>query len=292
MNRKTDLPTEAMNAGWQSDGERMRLSRVLLEYAAAEKDREARTLLLHDLVMRYSAAEIRLKELNDLKNRFLGIAAHDLRNPLASIRGFSEVLLDEDAGPLTDEQREFITIINTVSDSMLALVNDLLDISVIESGRLDLRLQPASLSETVDGRVRIQEMVARKKDISIQTDAVTLTRPLIFDQERIGQVMDNLLGNAIKFSPPGSEIQVSITEDDASVRVDVRDPGPGLSVEDQAKLFGAFQKLSAKPTGGEKSTGLGLSIVKKIIDAHHGSIGVDSELGRGSTFYFSLPYSE
>ncbi len=289
--RRADLRKEAILAGMESGQENMQMVRVLLEYAAAEKDHGVRALLLRDLVMRYSAAEIRLKELNDLKDRFLGIAAHDLRSPLASIRGFSEVLLDEDAGPLTDEQREFLAVIYDASESMLMLVNDLLDISVIESGKLDLKLQSASLPDTVRERVHMLEILARNKGVSIGTQVVPETRPVRFDPLRIGQVVDNLVGNAIKFSPPGSRVQVSVLNENHGVTVGVRDQGPGIPHEEQSKLFTAFQKLSAKPTGGEKSTGLGLSIAKKIMDAHNGSIGVESTPGAGAVFFFSLPYA-
>ncbi len=264
------------------------LYRELVKYRANEKDREIRSRLLRELIMKYSLAERRLKELNDLKNRFLGIAAHDLRNPLVSIRGFSEIILEGETGPLTDDQREFITIINSASQSMLALVNDLLDVSVIESGKLDLRKTVQSLGTLILDRLRLQEIVARQKTITIRTEFDEVP-DFPFDSERMAQVVDNLVSNAVKFSPPGSEIQVRLEMKGEDVRCAVIDKGPGVSPGDRTMLFGAFQRLSARPTGGEKSTGLGLSIVKKIVEAHEGVIDVISEPGAGSEFYFSIP---
>lgn len=290
--RGSSILVETIRAANEVNAARARLYEILLDYEAREKDAESRTRLLRDLVLRYSAAEIRLKELNELKDRFLGIAAHDLRGPLASIRGFSEVLLDGDAGPLTGEQREFAGIIHEVSEGMLALVNDLLDISVIESGKLDLRPREASLADVVRERVRLLEVVARKKNSTIETQTGDFNRTLPFDPDRIGQVVDNLVGNAIKFSPAGSRIQVIVEDGGGCATVTVRDNGPGIKPEEQARLFDAFQKLSARPTGGEQSTGLGLSIVKKIVEAHQGTVGVESEPGGGARFFFTLPCPE
>jgi two-component system sensor histidine kinase/response regulator len=264
------------------------LYRELIKYRANEKDREIHSRMLRELIMKYSSAERGLKELNDLKNRFLGIAAHDLRNPLVSIRGFSEIMLEGETGPLTDDQREFLTIINSASQSMLALVNDLLDVSVIESGKLDLRKTVQSLGTLILDRIRLQEIPARQKNISIRPELDDVP-DFPFDSERMAQVVDNLVSNAVKFSPPGSEILVRMGQDGDDVRCAVVDHGPGVSPEDRTKLFGAFQRLSARPTGGEKSTGLGLSIVKKIVEAHDGVIDVISEPGTGSEFYFSIP---
>lgn len=290
--RGSSILVETIRAANEVNAARARLYEILLDYEAREKDAESRTRLLRDLVLRYSAAEIRLKELNELKDRFLSIAAHDLRGPLVSIRGFSEVLLDGDAGPLTGEQREFAGIIHDVSEGMLALVNDLLDISVIESGKLDLRPREASLADVVRERVRLLEVVARKKNSTIETQTGDFNRTLSFDPDRIAQVVDNLVGNAIKFSPAGSRIQVIVENGGGRATVTVRDDGPGVKPEEQARLFSAFQKLSARPTGGEQSTGLGLSIVKKIVEAHQGTVGVESEPGRGSRFFFTLPCPE
>jgi two-component system, sensor histidine kinase and response regulator len=222
-----------------------------------------------------------------LKNKFLGMAAHDLRNPLFSIRGFSELLLGmEPEDP--SERREFLDMIHDVSNQMLNLLNDLLDVSAIESGKFELNITPKDLTLPVRERVRLMGLNAKPKNIEIVTQAPA---PVIglFDPERINQVIDNLLSNAVKFSPPGSRIHVNVQTLSGKAEFSVTDHGPGVGPEDIKRLFGEFQKLTARPTGGEKSTGLGLAIVKRIIDAHGGEIRVTSELGVGTTFTVTLP---
>lgn len=272
----------------QRDQQNSELMTTLLDYRALEKDREVQSRMLKELIFRYSAAERELVELNQLKNKLLGMAAHDMRNPLVSVRGFSEILLSGELGPVEEAQREFLTLIHSASQEMLTLVNDLLDVSIIESGQLTLRLQSGNLNDLLGTRLKIIQISADAKDIAIQHSLKSVPDSR-FDSNRIGQVIDNLLGNAIKFSPSGSTVFVSLTANQQDVVVDVRDEGPGLSSEDQSKLFGEFQRLSAQPTNGEKSTGLGLAIVKKIVEAHQGQVSVKSELGKGSTFSFSLP---
>jgi len=261
---------------------------TLLDYWATEKDYELENRLLNGLVIKYAESISKLIELNQIKNRFLGIAAHDLRNPLISIRGLSEIILSEATGPLTREQQEYLTIINTVSNGMLALVNNLLDISVIESGRLDLKLGWASLQKVIEERIRIHRILAEEKKISLHESYSQLPQQQ-FDPNRLIQVIDNLLSNAIKFSLPSSDVYVTVERFENVAKVSVRDNGPGIDDEDKSRLFGEFQKLKVEPTGGEKSTGLGLAIAKKIVEAHGGSLRVDSMVGVGSTFSFSMP---
>ncbi len=259
-----------------------------LEYTAGVSDNDLKNQFLREMILKYSAAERKLVELNQLKNKFLGIAAHDLRNPITSIKGFSELLLNEDIGALTEEQKEFITIIYDTCHDMLTLLNDLLDISVIESGKLELRLKAGPLKQLIEERIRINEIIAGKKGIMIHA-RLSEVPEAIFDSDRIGQAVDNLVSNAIKFSSPGSKIIVILDRKGNAAKVSIQDEGPGISSEDQSRLFGEFQKLGNQPTGGEKSTGLGLAIVKKIIEAHGGSVGIESQIGKGSTFSFTIP---
>ncbi|MBF0558869.1 MAG: hybrid sensor histidine kinase/response regulator [Nitrospirae bacterium] len=246
--------------------------------------------LLSDLARKNEELEksnSELLELNNLKNKFLGMAAHDLRNPLTSISGLSEILIGSSFGPLTEDQKEYLAVINTASNDMLALVNDLLDISVIESGKLDLRTSAVSLAELLEERIKVASVVAGLKSITIEPTLDAAAR-VDCDRNRIAQVVDNLIGNAVKFSPRGSKIYVALSQNGPDVRVGIRDEGPGIPAAEQSRLFGEFQRLSAQPTGDEKSTGLGLAIVKKIISAHGGRMEVDSKVGEGSTFSFVL----
>ena len=227
------------------------------------------------------------KKLNEIKNRFLGMAAHDLRNPLSSILGLSDLMLNI---VLSEEKKaEFIASINRVSRQMLQLVNDLLDVSVIESGHFDLRLKKHSLSVLAAERAELVVDSAKNKGIELNCELAELPE-MLFDSDRIGQVVDNLLTNALKFSQSGTTVQLITRVASDSLELAVRDQGPGIPQEEIGKLFGAFKRLSAQPTGGEKSTGLGLSIVRKIVEAHGGEIRVESAVGSGSTFTLSLPF--
>ncbi len=227
-----------------------------------------------------------LEELNELKNRFMGMAAHDLRSPIGAIRGMTELIMELDLGP--EKEREYIALINGVSDQMLELINDLLDVSAIESGKFDLNPQRGCVSDVISSRIELAGFTAKAKGISISTDFGDM--PLIeFDQARIAQVIDNLLTNAIKFSPSGSTIAVSTKGHETAIAVAVQDQGQGIAADEIDRVFLAFEKLSTKPTAGEKSTGLGLAIAKQIVEAHGGDIRVDSMHGDGATFTFTLP---
>ncbi len=231
-------------------------------------------------------AEQRLTELNELKDQHLGIAAHDLRNPLSSIRGMSQMLVEMELDKNT--QTSFLQSIYRVSDQMLTLVDNLLDVAVIESGKFNLKISKENISRLVGERIELMAKNAERKEIRLIADLQKVTDSL-FDADRMRQVVDNLLSNAIKFSPSGSVVNVTCGQAGRILDITVTDQGPGIPSEDLDRLFDSFEKLSAQPTGGEKSTGLGLSIVKSIVDAHGGEIEVDSEVGRGTTFIIHVP---
>lgn len=263
-------------------------SRSFLEYRAREVDAWIERKLLRDLILKYADAQKRVQELSRLKNTFVGIAAHDLRNPLSSIIGLTALMTDGTLGEIQGEQRSFLETIESTAQGMLKMVNNLLDISAIESGKLDLDLACQSLKPILDDRIRIIAFAATRKEIAIEPTIEDDTETNV-DRGRIAQVMDNLMSNAIKFSPPGSTVRIRLFRDGDTIKCSVTDQGPGLSADDKKKLFGEFQKLSARPTAGEKSTGLGLAIVKKTVEAHGGTIEVESEPGQGATFTFGLP---
>lgn len=240
-----------------------------------------------DLERSLKAKQQKLYELVQIKNKFIGIAAHDLRNPAISIRGFSELLL-KGGSPLTEEQREFISIIHSTSNNMLELLNDLLDLSQIESGRLDLKKRNGSLKALLEERLRLYRVQAGNKRITIQADLAEIGT-FAFDHRRIGQALDNLISNAIKFSPPGTNVYITLTADEGTAIFSIHDQGPGIPQEEHGLLFNEFQRLSIRPTGSESSTGLGLAITKRIIDAHGGRVTFDSHVGIGSIFSFHLP---
>lgn len=230
-----------------------------------------------------------LQRLDELKNQFLAIAAHDLRNPLDVILSYSEFLLDETELVLNKEHYEFLSIIHTSSQFMLQLVNDLLDISTIEAGKLELNLQPSDLIALATHNITLNNVLAKKKGLYIVFDYAPDLPTMLIDPGKINQVLNNLISNAIKYSHPDSRIEISITHVGEYITITIKDYGKGIPEDALGKLFKPFGRLSTAGTAGEKSVGLGLAICHKIIQAHQGKIWVESKQEAGSTFYVALP---
>lgn len=226
-----------------------------------------------------------LKILNEQKNEFLGMAAHDLRNPIGVIQGFSELLEEQVDGEL----KEYTSMISKESSKMLQLLNDLLDISKIEAGRLDLKKNSTNYIDLVKQNIKINNFIAQKKNIRIVSDFATTHLILEIDEAKIEQVLNNLLSNATKYSYPNSKIIVEIFQKDNHIVTQIIDQGQGIPEKEIDGIFNPFKKTSIHPTGSESSHGLGLAIVKKIIEGHNGNLGVTSKIGEGSVFYFTLP---
>jgi signal transduction histidine kinase len=230
-----------------------------------------------------------LERLNRLKTQFLGMAAHDLRTPIGHIISFSDLLLDEAATVLSPEQLEFLSIIQSSSEFMLTLIDDFLDVSAIESGHLNLNRRPADPRKLLEHNVALNAMLAQKKHIQVALQIEGPLPTVSLDQGKIAQVLDNLISNAIKFSQPGTAVTVRAVAQDRGVRIAVCDQGPGIPEGERGKLFQPFGKTSVRSTAGESSTGLGLAIVRKIVEGHGGRIWVESEVGVGSSFVFTVP---
>ncbi len=230
----------------------------------------------------------KLNRLNALKNKFLGIASHDLRNPLYAIMSYSDVLADGSLGEMNDQQRAILQKIAKSGNHMCNLLENLLDVSRIESGQFSLKKSPQDINTIVKDQVDKYQLAAKEKNIDLHFKS-DISPTLTVDQCSMIQVMDNFIGNAIKFSPNNTKICVRTETSNSHFRFLVKDEGPGISEEDQKLAFCEFQTLGSKPTGGEKSTGLGLAISKKLIQLHGGKVGIISQIGEGSTFYFDLP---
>lgn len=232
---------------------------------------------------------IELQKLNNRENEFLGMAAHDLRNPITIIQSSSSVILKYLNENLTDKQREFLRRINDSSKFMVNLINDLLDISKIESGRLELEITKNDYVDFLNNNIDLNKYFANEKGISINL-ILENTIPLVdFDKNKFEQVLNNLISNAIKYSYPDTTIHIEVARQGNFVVTKVIDQGQGIPEDEMPYIFKAFQRASVKPTAGEKSTGLGLAITKRIVEGHQGEIGVESQVGKGSTFYFKLP---
>jgi signal transduction histidine kinase len=232
---------------------------------------------------------IELEKLNDDKNRFLRIAAHDLRNPTSAILSFSDLMMEETWAKLNDHEKEFITIIKDSSEFVLKLLNELLDVAVIESGNLTLNLEETDIVELTQKNTSLNKVIADKKKLKIIFSSDFSELRLKIDTVKTEQILNNLISNAIKFSYPEKLIEVNLSRTDDQCIIKVIDQGQGIPPEDLTKLFQPFARRSVRSTAGERSTGLGLSIVKKIVEGHKGKIWVESEVGVGTTFFVSLP---
>jgi signal transduction histidine kinase len=240
---------------------------------------------IEELIKEHDGQNQLLMDLNEQKNEFLGMAAHDLRNPIGVIQGFSELLEEQVDGEL----KEYASMISKESSKMLQLLNDLLDISKIEAGKLDLKATKTNYIELVKQNIKINNFIAHKKNIKIVSDFETTHLVLEIDEGKIEQVLNNLLSNATKYSYPNSKIVVRIFREDNQIVTQVIDQGQGIPEKEIEGIFNPFKKTSIHPTGNESSHGLGLAIVKKIIEGHQGTVGVISKIGEGSVFYFKLP---
>lgn len=231
-----------------------------------------------------------LAELNQLKNKFMGVVVHDLRNPLNIIKGYTRLFLMGVLGELKDNQLQVLQSVDKASQTMCMLVDDLLDISAIEAGRLELQLEPLKPNSFLEETRKVHEVLASEKSLVLEVECEADLPAVLADPQRIDQVLSNLVSNAVKYSTPQGRIILGARRlSSGEVAVFVRDFGQGIPEEELPKLFADFSRTSIRPTAGEKSTGLGLAIAKRIVNAHGGRIWVESELGRGTVFTFSLP---
>jgi signal transduction histidine kinase len=239
-----------------------------------------------------------LLELDHMKDQFLGILSHELRTPINAIMGFASILEDEVAGPLTAEQQPFVAKILGSSEVMLALVNDLLDMSSVHAGKFGLLVAPMQLEEVVVEALSNVEGLATLKAMHLINEVPDGLPTLLADRQRIGQALTNLLTNAIKFTNAGGTITVRasiecdlLTRAPQALKVEVEDTGIGITPADHAKIFTKFIQVDMTNTRPHGGVGLGLSISKALVEAHGGAIGVRSSPASGSTFWFTIPLS-
>jgi signal transduction histidine kinase len=217
------------------------------------------------------------------------MAAHDLRTPLSVISSYAEFLDEEAAQRLTDEEIHFVRVIRRTGNFLLRMVNELLDVSSIEAGRLELRPSRADLGELLRSTVSLTTPIASAKRIELRVVCQDEVDPFVFDRDRVEQVLHNLLGNAVKFSEEGGRVEIRLTSRGRDAWVHVEDEGVGIPEHLLPLVFQPFGKAGRPGTAGEESTGLGLAIVRRIVEAHGGVVEVESGAGVGSTFGFSLP---
>jgi len=233
---------------------------------------------------------------NRAKSDFLAKMSHELRTPLNSIIGFSEILEDQSAGSLNEKQRRYIGNVLLSGRNLLQLINDILDLSKVEAGRMELAPTEFQVRTALDQVGSIVGALADKKHLSIRTDVPEALSVLTADQAKFKQIMFNLLGNAIKFTPDGGRVEISARELKGSngdrrawLEVSVSDTGIGIAPEDHARIFNEFEQVGPGSSREQQGTGLGLALTRKLVELHGGRIWVESDVGRGSTFRFTLP---
>lgn len=229
-----------------------------------------------------------LAELNGLKNQFLGMAAHDLRSPVSAILSFSEFLIDETGDVLSSEHLGFLRTIRSSTDLMRRLIDNFLNISLIESGRFHLNLDSVDIFKPVERSMALQRIMAEKRKIALRLVHPGGNAVLLMDEYKIEQVLNNLISNAVEHSPPDSEVTVQISLTEAEVVVAITDAGPGIADDERERIFSPYERGRARKAAGTRSTGLGLTISKKIIEAHKGKIWVENRPGQGASFCFIL----
>jgi signal transduction histidine kinase len=230
----------------------------------------------------------RLRELDRLKDEFLSLVSHELRTPLTSIRGYLDLVLDEEAGYLNPEQRRFLEAVDRNSGRLLRLVGDLLFVAQADAGRLSLERAKVDLSQVAADCVEGAMPTASEKSVKLVLSAEAVPA-VIGDRGRLAQVLDNLVANALKFTPEGGTVEVRTRPEDDHVTLEVADTGIGIPAKDQPRLFERFFRSSVAEDQAIPGTGLGLAIVKAIVEAHAGRITIESREGAGTTFRVELP---
>jgi two-component system, sensor histidine kinase and response regulator len=254
-----------------------------------------------------TVALAKLAELNREKSELMGIVAHDLKNPIGAVQTLSDMMLMDDESLDAEERTKFLRLINGSSARALELINSVLSLEAIEQGGIRVQCETLDLAPVLQELVQQYTPLAEKKSIRLHLH-VPQKQMVLADAQILQQVVDNILSNAVKYSPPGKKVWIQVqtcldekyrhsilsrdalnTHSHDTVFIIVQDEGPGFTEADKAKLFGKFTRLSAQPTGGETSTGLGLSIVKRFVEAMQGQIWVVSEAGKGAAFVVALP---
>jgi signal transduction histidine kinase len=279
--RRVTAAVEVRNEQLVAQASRLEQSLSIAQEARAEAEAARRTL---------SEQNKRLRELDRLKDEFLSLVSHELRTPLTSIRGYLELVLDEEAGEINEEQRRFLKAVERNSQRLLRLVGDLLFVAQVDAGRLTLERAEVDLSALARDCVEAARPVADQKSIELSLEDHA-TEPLLADRGRLAQVLDNLVSNALKFTPEGGRVVLRTDVVDDHAVLEVEDSGIGVPADEQPRLFERFFRAATATEQAIPGTGLGLAIVKVIVEAHGGRIRVQSTQDVGSVFRVELPLS-
>ena len=241
--------------------------------------------LMHDITKR--------KEIDRMKTEFISTVSHELRTPLTTMKEFVSIILDGIAGNVTEEQKNYLNIIKNNINRLTRIINNLLDISKIEAGRVELKKERINIAKIINQEIPNFKTQTEAKGINLKIEIPETMGDVFVDVDKIIQVYTNLMGNAVKFTPPGGTIRINVEEKDGVIVSTVEDSGVGIAKEHLERIFDKFTQVDREPGSGERGTGLGLTISRGIIQMHKGKIWCESELGAGSKFIFTLPfYSE
>ena len=226
---------------------------------------------------------------NRHKSEFLANMSHELRTPLNAIIGFSEVLLKRMFGPLNEKQDEYLQDVLSSGRHLLSLINDILDLSKVEAGRMELDLAPFNLPLALDNALTLVRERAMRHGIRLELEVGAGVGDMVADERKIKQILLNLLSNAVKFTPEGGRVGVRAERANGTVEISVSDTGIGISPEDQEAIFEEFRQVGTDYARKREGTGLGLTLARKFVELHGGRLWVKSLVGQGSTFTFALP---
>jgi signal transduction histidine kinase len=282
MNSRLELKTgdeiEVLAEEFNKMTQNLQQAHAGLEYKVAARTQEL------------AVANERLKELDDLKSDFVSNVSHELRTPLTAIKGAVDLMLREVAGPLTKKQIHYLTRVRSNTQHLAGLINDLLDLSKIESGKIEVYSTPLCLPLLVDEVLEIVRPIAAEKIIALESDILDPALLVWADRNKVNQVLMNLIGNAIKFTPIQGRVTISASRNgEGNVQVSVSDTGPGVPAGEKEKIFEKFYQITEAEGTKPKGTGLGLAICKSLVALHGGKIWVEPEPTGGSIFYFTLP---
>jgi len=268
-------------------GDFLRDQNHFLELEVAKRTRELMS------IQEIAIKNIQLEEANRMKSEFLANMSHELRTPLNSVIGFSEVLQGQMFGPINEKQQAYVKNILNSGNHLLSLINDILDLSKVESGKMEFELSDFSLRETMEISLMMLKQKAHDKKVELRL--ALIPNPdvnIVADQRKLKQILYNLLSNAVKFNRTGGTVDISVLTDAESVEITVADSGIGIREEDIPKLFHSFTQLESAYTKEYEGTGLGLVLTKKLVERHGGRIWVESRFGAGSRFSFTIPISQ
>jgi signal transduction histidine kinase len=253
---------------------------LLVDFTVAARERQQRRL---------AAAGRALEASNRHKSEFLANMSHELRTPLNAVIGFSEVLKEGMFGALNEKQAEYVDDILHSGRHLLSLINDILDLAKIEAGRVELEPAPFDLGTTIDNAIVLTRERALRRGLRVEREVAADLGSIDADERKVKQVLVNLLSNAVKFTGEGGTVTVAATRGAADVTLVVRDTGIGIAAEHQPLVFEEFRQIGSDYTRKQEGTGLGLALARRFVELHGGRIWVESVLGQGSTFGFTLP---